>query len=97
VILGSRRRESSSASAASRADGLDLWHAHQYCFVVTLSQALPWFFAVLVALYTLAHFVTVPLAILAGVIQLLMLQAVAFTHIAAAVAQQQEEGEENEG
>jgi hypothetical protein len=52
---------------------------------------------VLVALYTLAHFVTVPLAILAGVIQLLMLQAVAFTHIVAAVAQQQEEGEENEG
>ena len=40
---------------------------------------------------------SVPLAILAGVIQLLMLQAVAFTHIVAAVAQQQEEGEENEG
>lgn len=58
---------------------MDLWYGHQFCFVVTLGQALPWFFVILGLAYVAVSLSRIPFVILAAGIQFLV-QAVAFTH-----------------
>ena len=59
--------------------GMDLWHAHQFCFVVTMGQALPWFFLVIAVLYVGINMVKIPFVILSAGVQFLV-QALSFTH-----------------
>ena len=68
--------EGSSVSA----QGLDLWHAHQFCFVVTLGQALPWLFVFVAGLYVGLNLLKVPFVVLAAGVQFAV-QAVSFTHV----------------
>jgi hypothetical protein len=58
---------------------LDAWHAHQYCFGVTIGQALPAFFAALVLLYLALALLRVLFVILASGTQLVA-QIISYTH-----------------
>ena len=60
-------------------DGLDLWHGHQFCFVATLGQALPWFLVMLAVLYVLFQCLKLPFVFMLASTQFLV-QAVSFTH-----------------
>ena len=71
IVINSRQADDAAA--------MDLWHAHQFCFVVTLGQAMPWLFVGLFLAYLAVSLLRIPLVILAAGIQF-MVQAVAFTH-----------------
>jgi hypothetical protein len=75
----SRVVRNSEDYSGPRGGGSDLWHAHQYCFFVTLAQALPWFFVVLIAAIVLLGMLKLPLVIISAWFQLFS-QIVAFTH-----------------
>lgn len=57
----------------------DLWHAHQFCFFVTLGQSIPYLMVALVVVLGVTQLVKLPFAFLAAAVQFLW-QAVAFTH-----------------
>lgn len=69
-----------SRSADGEGGGLDLWHAHQFCFFVTLGQALPWLFVALAGVYVVLSMLTLPFAVISAGVQFLM-QAISFTHV----------------
>jgi hypothetical protein len=50
--------------AVHSAQALDMWHAHQFCFVVTLAQALPWFFVVVAGIYVVFSMLSLPFAVI---------------------------------
>lgn len=58
----------------------DVVVAHHYCFFVTMGQALPAFFVVMISLYMSISLLKLPLAILSGCIQLGS-QMIAYTHV----------------
>jgi hypothetical protein len=58
---------------------IDAWHAHQYCFVVTIGQSLPAFFAALVTFYLALALLRVPFVVLSSGTQLLV-QMLSYTH-----------------
>lgn len=60
-------------------DAMDLWHGHQFCFFVTLGQAVPYLILVLGICLAAAQLVKLPFAFLAAAMQFLW-QAIAFTH-----------------
>jgi hypothetical protein len=64
---------------SSATGGGDMWHAHQYCFFVTLAQGLPWFFVVFLGLVVLLGLLKLPFVIVSAWISLFA-QIVAFTH-----------------
>ncbi len=66
--------------AAETAQGVDLFQAHQYCFVVTLGQALPWLFVIVAAVYVVLSLLKLPFVVVAAGVQFLV-QAVSFTHV----------------
>lgn len=67
------------ASNTGFPSAVDIWHAHQYCFVVTIGQALPAFFVALVLFYMGLALLRVPFVLLSSGAQLLA-QAVSYTH-----------------
>jgi hypothetical protein len=56
-----------------------MWHAHQYCFFVTLGQGLPWFFVVFLGIVVLLGLLKLPFVIVSAW-NSLFAQIVAFTH-----------------
>ena len=48
---------------SSATGGGDMWHAHQYCFFVTLGQGLPWFFVVFLGIVVLLGLLKLPFVI----------------------------------
>ena len=67
------------ASSTGAPSAVDMWHAHQYCFVVTIGQSLPAFFAALALFYVALALLRVPFVLLSSGAQLLA-QVVAYTH-----------------
>lgn len=69
----------SAVIVQSVAGDSDLWHGHQFCFFVTLGQAIPYLFVALAAVLGAFQLVKLPFAFVAAAGQFLW-QAVAFTH-----------------
>jgi hypothetical protein len=65
-----------NASSSSQ----DLLHAHQFCFWVTLGQALPWFFIMAMGVVVLLNMIKLPFVILLAAWQFLV-QALSYTHV----------------
>ena len=58
---------------------VDMWHAHQYCFVVTIGQSLPAFFVALAIFYLALALLRVPFVLLSSGAQLLA-QMISYMH-----------------
>lgn len=65
----------------STGHGMDMWHAHQFCFFVTLGQAVPYFLLAVVIVMAGLQLVKMPFALVAAAVQFVW-QAIAFTHSA---------------
>lgn len=62
-------------------EAMDLWHGHQFCFFMTLGQALPYLILALVIVMGALQLVKMPFAMVAAAVQFVW-QAIAFTHSA---------------
>jgi hypothetical protein len=58
---------------------LDAWHAHQFCFVATLGQSMPWLVLAGMIVFIAGYLLTVPFALLSGFVQVLI-QIVCYTN-----------------
>jgi hypothetical protein len=58
----------------------DLWNGHQFCFLVTLGQTLPYILLVLVLLFSSAQIIRLPFVLFTSATQFAW-QAVAYTHV----------------
>lgn len=65
--------------ANETSEAVDLWRGHQYCFVVTIGQVLPWVFVAIAAIYLLICLLKLPFAVASAGAQLIA-QAVSYTH-----------------
>ena len=65
--------------ANSSPKDMDVWQGHQYCFFVTLGQALPFVFVFVAGTYLLAALLKLPFVVISAGTQLLA-QIVSFTH-----------------
>jgi hypothetical protein len=61
-------------------DAQDIWHAHQFCFFVTLGQLLPYMFLLIALVYAAAQLVMLPVILLSAGFQFGW-QALAYTHV----------------
>lgn len=68
-----------SSSYANATGAMDLWHANQFCFIMTLGQSIPYMFLAVAVVLGAAQLVRMPLALVAAATQFLW-QALAFTH-----------------
>lgn len=59
---------------------LDMWHAHQFCFVATLGQSMPWFVLAGIVVVIAGYLLTVPFALLSGIVQVFV-QLVSYTNV----------------
>jgi len=66
-------------AAVKNETATDMWHAHQYCFFMTLAQAFPWLLLGIVGIYILAAMLLLPFPLLSATVQFVV-QAVCFTH-----------------
>ena len=77
AVLAETYKNLSSTSAAA----MDMWHAHQFCFFVTLGQAVPYLLLAVVAAMAVLQLLKMPFALVAAAVQFVW-QAIAFTHSA---------------
>lgn len=61
-------------------EGTDTLHAFQYCFWMTLSQAIPWIVLLLILLYVAVALLSVPGLLVSSLVQCFV-QMVAYTHV----------------
>jgi hypothetical protein len=69
----------SQASSARDVESTDMYYAHQFCFAVTLGQALPFFFVVWIGFLLFLGMLRLPFVVISAGTQLLV-QILAFTH-----------------
>lgn len=67
-------------SMVVRSADKDLWHGHQFCFLVTLGQILPYMLLLLVLLFSSAQIIRLPFVLFSAATQFAW-QAVAYTHV----------------
>ena len=75
-----RQTTAISSSSWQKASALDTYYGHQFCFVMTLGQALPWFFVIISGFYVLLSMLRLPIIMISASVQFLV-QAVSFTHV----------------
>jgi hypothetical protein len=80
VIAAGNAANSNSSSPGALSSPSDLLHAHQFCFWVTLGQALPWFFVMAMGVIVLLNMIKLPFVVLLAAWQFLV-QAVSYTHV----------------
>lgn len=59
---------------------IDAWHAHQFCFIATLGNSMPWFVLAGMLVCIVGYLLTVPFAMLSGIVQVLV-QLVSYTNV----------------
>ena len=70
-----------AASYTNSSEAMDLWHGHQFCFFMTLGQALPYLILGLVIVLGAVQLLSIPFALVAAAVQFVW-QGIAFTHSA---------------
>ena len=70
-----------SYSNVNATSAMDMWHAHQFCYFMTLGQAVPYFLLVVILAMCVVQLVKMPFALVAAAVQFVW-QAIAFTHSA---------------